>query len=106
MQKRGKMTITTRSIDMGRHGEDMGRPGETAFGVEIEVTDSGCGMSEEVQSRAFDPFFTTKPIGQGSGLGLSQVYSFVQQSGGTIQLDSKPELGTRIHIQLPVTAKA
>lgn len=99
MENRGEMTITTRAIDMGRGGEKL-------LGAEIAVKDSGCGMSKEVQARAFDPFFTTKPVGKGSGLGLSQVYGFIQQSDGIIQLDSTPEHGTRVSIQLPVIAKA
>ncbi|WOJ88734.1 ATP-binding protein [Methylocapsa polymorpha] len=99
MESRGEMKITTRTIEMGRGGEKV-------LGAEIEVADTGCGMSKEVQTRAFDPFFTTKPVGKGSGLGLSQVYGFVQQSDGMIQLESAPEHGTRISIQLPIIAKA
>jgi len=78
------------------------REGEKVPGVEIEVADSGCGMSQEVQIRAFDPFFTTKPVGKGSGLGLSQVYGFAQQSGGIVRLDSCLSEGTRVTIHLPV----
>jgi signal transduction histidine kinase len=95
MENRGRMTIATRTIDLARDGEKIP-------GAEIEVADSGCGMSKEVQARAFDPFFTTKGVGKGSGLGLSQVYGFVQQSGGMIRLDSLLEHGTRISIQLPI----
>jgi signal transduction histidine kinase len=99
MQNRGKMIITTRMIDMGEGGDKI-------RGAEIEVKDSGCGMSKEVQARAFDPFFTTKAVGKGSGLGLSQVYGFVQQSEGIISLDSTLEGGTRVCVQLPAVAKA
>lgn len=69
--------------------------------VVISLTDSGKGMSSEVMSRAFDPFFTTKPIGQGTGLGLSQVFGFVTQSGGQIKLDSEVGRGTTVRIFLP-----
>jgi signal transduction histidine kinase len=69
--------------------------------VEIEVTDSGLGMSRDVLSRVFEPFFTTKPSGQGTGLGLSQIYGFVQQSGGLVQIDSTPGRGTSVRIYLP-----
>ena len=65
------------------------------------VTDTGEGMSPEVIARAFDPFFTTKPIGQGTGLGLSMIYGFVQQSGGYVLLSSDEGHGTTVSIYLP-----
>ena len=69
--------------------------------VTIAVQDEGTGMSEEVRSRAFEPFFTTKEPGKGSGLGLSQVYGFVTQSGGHVQIDSRQGQGTRVTLYLP-----
>ncbi|GGI17041.1 hypothetical protein GCM10008066_06980 [Oxalicibacterium faecigallinarum] len=69
--------------------------------VSLCVSDTGIGMSKDVVARAFDPFFTTKPVGQGTGLGLSMVYGFAGQSGGTAHIDSEPEQGTRICIYLP-----
>jgi CheY-like chemotaxis protein len=65
------------------------------------VIDSGVGMSAAVIERAFDPFFTTKPIGQGTGLGLSMIYGFVQQSGGHVLLRSEQGHGTTVTIYLP-----
>ncbi|PWB62545.1 MAG: hybrid sensor histidine kinase/response regulator [Bradyrhizobiaceae bacterium] len=69
--------------------------------VEISVTDTGVGMSDEVRAKAFEPFFTTKGIGKGSGLGLSQVLGFAKQSGGGLRIASRPGQGTAIRIYLP-----
>jgi nitrogen-specific signal transduction histidine kinase/ActR/RegA family two-component response regulator len=69
--------------------------------VALLVTDTGTGMTPDVLARAFDPFFTTKPTGQGTGLGLSMIYGFVQQSGGHVQLRSEPDQGTSVTIYLP-----
>lgn len=69
--------------------------------VRITVADTGSGMPRDVLAKAFDPFFTTKPIGQGTGLGLSMVYGFAQQSGGHVRIDSVPDQGTRVDLYLP-----
>jgi len=58
-------------------------------------------MSREIASKAFDPFFTTKNVGEGSGLGLSQVYGFIKQSGGHARIDSEPGAGTSVKLYLP-----
>lgn len=65
------------------------------------VTDTGIGMSKEIVARACDPFFTTKPIGQGTGLGLSMIYGFAQQSGGQVRIYSEVGQGTTVCIYLP-----
>jgi PAS domain S-box-containing protein len=74
--------------------------------VAMTIRDSGTGMTLDVRARAFDPFFTTKPIGQGTGLGLSQVFGFVRQSGGHIELTSEVGRGTTVHIYLPRSVAA
>ena len=69
--------------------------------VSIAVTDTGVGMTQALMERMFDPFFTTKPTGQGTGLGLSQLYGFVRQSGGFVRARSAPGQGTTITLYLP-----
>ena len=68
------------------------------------VSDTGTGMSQDVIDHVFEPFFTTKGVGQGSGLGLSQVYGFTRQSGGEIDIESTPGKGTTIIISIPTFA--
>jgi NO-binding membrane sensor protein with MHYT domain/nitrogen-specific signal transduction histidine kinase len=69
--------------------------------VAVSVSDTGIGMTADVAARAFEPFFTTKEVGRGSGLGLSQVYGFAQQSGGAAAVSSRPGEGTRVTVWLP-----
>lgn len=72
--------------------------------VLISISDTGRGIAKDMIDRVFEPFFTTKPVGQGTGLGLSQVYGFVKQSGGHIALASEPNRGTTVNMYLPRAA--
>jgi light-regulated signal transduction histidine kinase (bacteriophytochrome) len=80
---------------------DLGQDDFVCFSVH----DSGAGMSAEVLAKASEPFFTTKDVGRGTGLGLSQVYGFCKQSGGTARLSSTQGVGTRVEMFLPVSRK-
>ena len=102
MPSGGQLNISTRVVDVA---EDFTRanPGSrTGRFVQITVTDSGQGMSEDTLSHLFEPFFTTKALGRGTGLGLATVYGIVKQSNGYIRVQSKLGAGTRFDILLPV----
>jgi two-component system, cell cycle sensor histidine kinase and response regulator CckA len=101
MPRGGRVTIRTRVVNLkGPFGDEMAHLQPGVY-VLLSVTDTGCGMSPEIQQCVFDPFFTTKPLGQGTGLGLSTVYGIVQQSGGFIQLDSTVGRGSTFRVFLP-----
>lgn len=100
----GEITIQTRNtvLDEATPGLDA-TPGDY---IRISVADTGVGIPEDLLDKVFEPFFTTKDIGVGTGLGLSQVYGFVKQSGGYIALDSTVGQGTTVHIYLPRQTQA
>ena len=95
----GTLTITTDTA-AGPAGPDA--EGDTH--VSIAVSDTGGGMTPEVQARAAEPFFTTKPMGKGTGLGLAQVYGIAHQYGGLLEIDSRLGEGTTVRILLPEAA--
>jgi signal transduction histidine kinase len=96
----GKLTIEASNVFLD---EVYAKSAEVPSGqyVGVFISDTGTGMTADLISRAFDPFFTTKEVGQGTGLGLSQVYGFVKQSGGHIKIYSEPGEGTTVKIYLP-----
>ena len=99
MPEGGTLKIELSNVDTRKPDGERGvTPGRYA---RVRILDSGIGMTEDVLERAFEPFFTTKNIGEGSGLGLSQVYGFVNQSGGDVKITSAPGTGTAVSLYLP-----
>ena len=101
MPEGGKLTIETANARLDDGYADRYPELTPGQYVVVCVTDTGTGMSADVIAHAFEPFYTTKPIGQGTGLGLSQVYGFVKQSGGHVKLYSEVGQGTTVKLYLP-----
>lgn len=92
MEGEGRLVVTTSEVMEGQAPMAL-----------IRVRDTGPGMAEEVALRVFEPFYTTKEVGRGTGLGLSQVYGFVSQSGGRIDVSATPGEGAMFELTLPLT---
>jgi PAS domain S-box-containing protein len=97
----GILTLATADRRLGPLDAAAYEGAEPGEYVEITVSDTGVGMTPDVLAHVFEPFFTTKPVGQGTGLGLSQVYGFVRQSGGFVRIDSAVGQGTTVRLLLP-----
>jgi two-component system cell cycle sensor histidine kinase/response regulator CckA len=91
-------TSTVKIADPSHPGDDL----EPGFYVHVALEDSGSGMAPDVVARVFEPFFTTKTGGRGTGLGLSMVYGFAKQSGGTVKIVSEVGRGTTVSLYLPL----
>jgi PAS domain S-box-containing protein len=100
----GMITVETENVLLDRTRARTLRPCPPGPYVRLSVSDSGVGMSPEVQARVFEPFFTTKELGRGTGLGLAMVYGIVKQSRGYIFVTSQPGCGTRFDIYFPPAA--
>jgi len=101
----GRLAISVRRIEEAPERGAALAGGRSGAWIVISVADGGAGMPQAVKERAFEPFFTTKETGRGTGLGLSQVYGFVRQSGGFVTLDSEVGQGTEISIYLQPSSK-
>ncbi len=103
MDDAGTITLGTRRLVDGEEDGHVLRAGALPAGgsIAVSVADTGGGMDEEVVTRIFEPFFTTKEIGRGTGLGLSMVYGFIQQTGGAVRVRTAPGQGTSFQLCLP-----
>ncbi|MEQ8700275.1 MAG: PAS domain S-box protein [Bauldia litoralis] len=97
----GELTLDVDSVTITERKGRRGFAHDPGTYIRINVRDTGAGMSEAVCRKAFEPFFTTKEVGQGTGLGLSMVHGFMEQSGGFAEIESEPSVGTSVQLCLP-----
>jgi hypothetical protein len=103
MPNGGTLTLKTAVVD--RNAVPPSEEATAEQYVRIDVIDTGFGIDEKVLSRIFEPFFTTKGTGRGTGLGLAVVYGILKHHKGSIQVASKPGIGTSFQVYLPVTGR-
>jgi PAS domain S-box-containing protein len=101
MPEGGRLTVETGNAAFDDRDASIDRSIPAGHYVMIAISDDGHGMAADILDKVFDPFFTTKPVGQGTGLGLSMVYGFAQQSGGHVRIVSEVGRGTTVRLYLP-----
>ena len=101
MENKGKITLNIQKEDVGA-GQAEALGVEPGLFLNLQIGDTGCGMSPQVVSEVFEPFYTTKTVGEGTGLGLSVVYGLIKGWDGGIMIDSTEDEGTTINMYFPV----
>jgi two-component system cell cycle sensor histidine kinase/response regulator CckA len=105
MPNGGELTISTSNVVVSDpHG--LHQPAAPGHYVRLEVSDTGEGIPPDVLPKIFEPFFTTKEVGKGTGLGLASIYGIVEDSGGSIFVESEPGKGARFTMYFPRTFEA
>jgi len=104
MPQRGVLTIEVRQLDVSRSAIGIGVELLAGAYAVLAVSDTGEGMTPEIQRRAFEPFFTTKKVGKGTGLGLATVYGIAKEAGGGTEITSTAQKGTTVRVYLPLTS--
>ncbi len=103
----GELIFKTENIHLDNEMlSELSPENKPGYYIKISISDTGCGINEEIKSRIFEPFFTTKDKGKGTGLGLASVYGTIKNHSGFIQLDSRINVGTTFHVFLPHSSES